>query len=155
MDGGDTATRVIDGLLWLRAPAAMLGYLNADPPIMQDGWLCTGDMVDLDGGWMRILGRQSDIINVGGQKVYPSEVESVIGELDDVAQVAVSGESHPILGQIVTASVRPVDIEVVAAKLRIAITTHCARHLERHKIPVRIRITADILTGERHKIMRG
>jgi long-chain acyl-CoA synthetase len=63
-------------------------------------------MVETDGEWLRILGRKSDVINVGGEKVLPSEVEAVIKELAEVAEVAVAGEPHPILGNIVTASIR-------------------------------------------------
>src|SRR5262245_24453105 len=99
-------TKVVDGRLWIRARAAMLGYLNAESPFDADGFFDTGDRVESDGQWLRILGRQSEVINVGGSKVHPAEVESVLLEMDGVADVAVRGEAHPITGQVVTASVR-------------------------------------------------
>ena len=73
-------TRVVDGLLEIKAESSMLGYLNAPSPFTPDGWFKTGDAVEMDGDYIRILGRASDLINVGGQKVYPAEVESVIQE---------------------------------------------------------------------------
>ena len=64
----------------------------------------TGDKVEVDGEWLRFLGRESEIINVGGQKVYPAEVESVLQTIDGVDDVVVSGEPNPITGHIVTAA---------------------------------------------------
>lgn len=55
----------------------MLGYLNAASPFTDDGWFKTGDEVEQDGEWLRILGRRSEIINVGGEKVSPAEIEGV------------------------------------------------------------------------------
>ena len=68
-------TRVVDGLLEIRARSAMLGYLNAPSPFKEDGWFQTGDLVEQKGEFIRVLARESDLINVGGEKVYPSEVE--------------------------------------------------------------------------------
>src|SRR6266851_4782470 len=70
--------KVVDGVLWVRSEANMVGYLNAPNPFDQDGWMCTGDQVKLRGEYMRILGRESEMINVGGQKVFPAEVETVL-----------------------------------------------------------------------------
>jgi len=82
-------TRVVDGILHIKAKSAMLGYLNSPSPFTEDGWTITGDSVEVDGEYMRFMGRQSEIINVGGEKVYPGEVESVIQEFDNVAEVTV------------------------------------------------------------------
>ena len=71
----------------------------------QASWLNTGDEVEVDGEYIRILGRRSEIINVGGQKVYPAEVESVLLQMDDIEDVTVRGESNPIVGNIVVARV--------------------------------------------------
>ena len=68
-------TRIVDGLLEIQAQSAMLGYLNAPSPFTADGWFQTGDEVEVDGEWIKILGRRSEIINVGGRKVYPAVVE--------------------------------------------------------------------------------
>jgi len=76
-------TRVVNGLLEIKAESAMLGYLNAPSPFTEDDWFMTGDQVEEDGEYIKILGRKSEIINVGGEKVYPAEVESVIQEFDN------------------------------------------------------------------------
>lgn len=146
-------TRVVDGRLWIRAEAAMLGYLNAPSPFSEDGFLDTGDLVERDGDWLRILGRTSDIINVGGSKVYPAEVESVLLTLDAVADVVVHGEPHPITGQIVAATVhleRPEPLAEFKQRMRLA----CRERLEPYKIPVKVRLTDEPLHSVRFKRMR-
>ena len=99
-------TRVVDGMLQIKAHSAMLGYLNAPSPFTEDGWLKTGDAVEVDGEWLRILGRTSEIINVGGAKVYPAEVESVVQQMSNVVDATVHGEKHALMGQVVAATVR-------------------------------------------------
>ncbi|MCG8378803.1 MAG: fatty acid--CoA ligase family protein, partial [Proteobacteria bacterium] len=96
-------TRVVDGLLEIKAQSAMLGYLNAPSPFTEDGWFMTGDAVEVDGEYIRILGRRSELINVGGEKVFPAEVESVIQTMEGVEEVVVAGEANPLTGNIVVA----------------------------------------------------
>ena len=69
----------------------MLGYLNAPSPFDAEGFFDTGDLVETDGEWVRFLGRKSDVINVGGNKVHPAEVESVLLQMDNVADAVVGG----------------------------------------------------------------
>ena len=122
----------------IKADSAMLGYLNAPSPFTEDGWFRTGDAVDVDGEFLRILGRKSELINVGGEKVYPQEVENCIQELDEVAEVTVYKMKNPLLGAIVCASIRlTVDIEPPIAKEKIL--RHCRARLEKFKIPVRLK----------------
>src|SRR5207237_5259122 len=64
-------TKIVDGRLYIRAHSAMLGYLNAPSPFDADGFFDTGDLVELDGEWIRIIGRHTEVINVGGNKVFP------------------------------------------------------------------------------------
>ncbi|HPQ38722.1 MAG TPA: fatty acid--CoA ligase family protein, partial [Synergistaceae bacterium] len=104
-------TRVVEGVLEIRAKSAMLGYLNAPSPFTEDGWFMTGDEVEVDGEYFLIKGRRSEIINVGGQKVYPAEVESVLQQMEGVLDVVVSGKKNPILGQMVTAKVNLINEE--------------------------------------------
>ena len=81
--GDGYKTRVVDGLLEVKAKSAMLGYLNAPSPFTDDGWFKTGDSV-LENGYYKILGRKSEIINVGGEKVYPQEVENIMLKMQEV-----------------------------------------------------------------------
>lgn len=154
LDSEQVGVKVEEGILWLRAPTTMRGYLNAEAPPLVDGWYCTGDRVEVDGPWLRILGRESDLINVGGEKVFPSEVEAVIKELDWVAEVAVTGEAHPMLGQVVRALVRPAPGAADASELRALVRRHCSARLARHKVPMKIVITDEALTSERQKTLR-
>lgn len=143
-------TRVIDGLLQIRAKAAMLGYLNAASPFTDDGWFITGDRVEVDGDYFRFLGRASELINVGGEKVYPAEVESTIMELDNIAEVTVYSEANAITGSIVCARVR-VCHEEERAGLSQRIKVHCSTKLAPYKVPVKILFDTDKQHGARFK----
>jgi len=145
--------RVVDGILQIKCDSAMLGYLNAPSPFTSDGWFITGDSVERNGDSLRILGRKSDIINVGGQKVYPAEVEEVICEMDGVADATVYGEKNQLLGSIVCAKVklaRPEPVEELLRRLR----THCKTRLDRYKIPLKITLSDDLQFDARSKKMR-
>lgn len=134
-------TRVVDGLLQIKAESAMVGYLNAPNPFNEAGWFNTGDMVEVDGQYIRILGRESEIINVGGEKVAPAEVESVIQEMDNVAEATVYGENNPIVGNIVCARVSLVQAEDPKAFVR-RLKAFCSERLPNYKVPVKA-IVAD------------
>jgi acyl-CoA synthetase (AMP-forming)/AMP-acid ligase II len=136
--GGDGfQTKVVNGILWIKSDYAMVGYLNAPNPFDTDGWFNTEDLVEVDGDWLRILGRDSDLINVAGQKVYPAEVEQVILEIDNIRDVVVYGEAHPLLGQIVVAKVATVEPET-AALLKQRIRRACAHQLAAFKLPTKV-----------------
>jgi len=153
--GGDGyKTRVVDGMLEINAKSAMLGYLNAPSPFTQDGWFKTGDAVKVKGEYIKILGRKSELINVGGDKVYPQEVESVIQEMENIDEVTVYGEINPIMGNIVCAKVRLLKDEnqkVFSLRLK----KYCADKLVNFKIPVRIKIEDNKQYGERFKKIRS
>jgi long-chain acyl-CoA synthetase len=146
-------TKVVDGTLWIRAKSAMLGYLNAPSPFDEQGWMNTGDVVEVDGEYIRILGRKSEIINVGGQKVYPAEVESILLQMDDVKDAVVLGEKNPITGSIVTARVNLFEPEEPSA-FRKRMRAFCRGRLAPYKIPVRVEITEEDQFSARYKRMR-
>ena len=150
LGGEGFQTRVVNGILQIKAESAMLGYLNAPSPFTADGWFNTGDKVEVDGEYFRILGRQSEIINVGGQKVYPAEVESVLQEMPDIAEVSVYGEKNAIVGEIVCAAVRlrkTRDARDFQRDLR----QFCRQRLQEFQVPVRIKLVESALHGERFK----
>ena len=157
MHGEQIEARVVDGILQLRTPSAMVGYLNADSPFTADGWFVTGDAAEVHGGYIKILGRKSDLMNVGGEKVYPAEVESVILEMDSVAEVTVFGEANPILGEMVCAKVRPVEEvdETEEEQFTITLKDYCAGKMEKHKVPVKLYITNEKLHSDRFKKVTG
>jgi acyl-coenzyme A synthetase/AMP-(fatty) acid ligase len=146
---------VRDGVLWVRSAYAMEGYLNAPSPFDQDGWFDTQDRVEVDGEWMRVLGRVTDLINVAGQKVYPAEVEEVILGLEGVLDAAVYGERNALLGQVVVARVATARPEPLAA-LRARVRAACAARLASFKVPQKVLAAAPAeLTSSRMKKRRG
>jgi acyl-coenzyme A synthetase/AMP-(fatty) acid ligase len=146
-------TRVVDRLLEIKARSAMLGYLNAPSPFTDDGWFQTGDEVEVDGDWIRILGRRSEIVNVGGEKVWPGEVEDVLQEMEGVEDVAVSSEPNPLTGQIVVASVKLSRPESTA-EFRKRMRSFCRGRLERFKIPQKVVLAKSGFHGGRFKKLR-
>jgi acyl-CoA synthetase (AMP-forming)/AMP-acid ligase II len=151
--GEGFATKIVDDILWIKSDYRMVGYLNAPSDFDEEGWFNTQDRVETDGEWFRILGRITDIINVGGQKVYPSEIEDVILELDNVTDVAVFGEAHPLLGQIVVAKVvtgEPESVATVKKRVRAA----CQAALAAYKVPAKVVLAEDSLYSARQKKSR-
>jgi long-chain acyl-CoA synthetase len=145
--------KIVEGILWVRAATAMMGYLNAPDLFDQDGFLNTQDAVEVDGEYLRILGRATDLINVGGQKVYPAEVENLLLELENVQDVAVFGKAHPIMGQIVVArfnlrTPEPADV----FKRRMA--AFCRGRLANYQIPRLVEFADAAQFGARFKKMR-
>ena len=151
--GEDYQTRVVDGVLHIKAECSMLGYLNAPSPFDAEGWFNTQDEVEVDGEWLRFKGRRSDIINVGGEKVYPAEVESTILEVPGVLDATVSKEPHPITGNIVAASVRLSEAEDPEQATR-RIRRHCSAKLPRYKVPVKIKVVETVGVSDRFKKQR-
>lgn len=152
--GGDEfETKVVDDRLWVRAQSAMLGYLNAPSPYDSEGFLDTGDRVETDGEWLRILGRDDETINVGGSKVLPTEVENVLLQLNGVTDVVVRSEPHPITGQIVSAVVKLSESEPLT-EFKVRARQHCQNLLPVHAIPSRFRIVDKPLHSSRFKRIR-
>lgn len=147
-------TKVVDDVLWIKSDYAMMGYLNAPADFDADGWFNTQDRVEVDGEYFRILGRVTDLINVGGQKVYPAEVEEAILRLDNIADVAVFGEPHPLLGNVVVAKVLTVEPEG-AADLKRRIRTACAASLANYKAPSKVVLAEGPLYTTRQKKRRA
>jgi len=149
-EGVETAVR--DGVLWMRSPHLFLGYLGAPSPVDAEGWYCTGDRVECRDGWMRILGRASELISVGGEKVSPAQVEAAILELPEVAAAAVSGEPNALLGQVVVARVQ-MQAATQAGDAEKRIRQHCRGRLAPYQVPVRVEVVQGLI-GERQKVLR-
>ena len=147
-------TRVVEGILQIKAESAMLGYLNAPSPFTRDGWFDTGDVVEVDGEYIKVLGRRSEIINVGGEKVYPAEVESLIQEIDNVAEVTVYGEKSGIVGNIVCAKVRLAK-EEHEKTFTIRLKKYCQQRLSRYKVPIKVAVVDQDQHSVRFKKVRN
>lgn len=151
--GEDYQTKVVDDILFIKAKTAMLGYLNAPSPFDKNGWFNTQDKVEVDGEWIKILGRVTDIINVGGQKVYPAEVESVLLQMENVEDVSVFSKDNPIMGKVVGARFNLFSNEK-KMDLKKRVRKYCKNKLQSFKIPAYIEITEKVQVSDRFKKMR-
>jgi len=145
--------RVRDGLLEIRSKSSMLGYLGAPSPFTEDGWLKTNDQVEMDGEYIKILGRDSEVINVGGEKVYPAEVENVLMEMNEIEDAMVLGEKHLILGTIVKAKIK-LKNNTIISDIRKRVRTYCSSKLDKFKIPQKIELIDYFTHNERYKKIR-
>lgn len=146
-------TKIVNDVLWIKSEYAMVGYLNAPSEFDAEGWFNTQDQVEVDGEYFRILGRVTDLINVGGQKVYPTEVENVILEMENIHDVAVFGEKHALLGQIIVAKVvleNPEALDSVKKRVRHA----CLIKLSSFKVPTKVVLAEGVLHSARQKKIR-
>jgi long-chain acyl-CoA synthetase len=148
--GDSIQTRIVDGMLEIKTDTAMLGYLNADSPFTEDNWFKTGDLVEVNGDYFRILGRKSELINVGGLKVYPAEIENILQQMPNVEEVSVTSEPHPIVGSLIKATVVLKNAET-PLEFKKRMSLFCSDRLPRYKIPQKVLISKEKLHNERFK----
>ena len=143
--GGPVEMRVQDGTLRIRSARTAHRYLGDAAPDLADalGFVDTGDLVEAFGERLRFMGRVSGIINVGGLKVHPEEVEAVINRCPGVRMSRVKARRSPLLGAVVAAEVVPVEPHPAGAEagrtLQAAILDLCRRELAPFKTPASIR----------------
>lgn len=138
---GKEAEPGLEGEVLLRSPGQMIGYFGDDletaERITEDGWIRTGDQgkVNPSSGLLHLTGRAVERINRGAFKFYPREVEEVLARHPAVADCAVIGVPHPVLGQDVVAFVvlRGQHLDTQAAG--VALRDFCREDLARHKVP--------------------
>lgn len=155
LDDPNLEYKIVNGELWLKSKTQVIGYLNASmDSFTEDGWFKTGDLVEeLDGGYLCIKGRAKEVINVGGEKVLPAEVESVVLELDFVDDCMIYGEKNAITGQMVALQVVLKDgFDQKEAKT--LIRKHCKGQLDTYKVPAKFSFVAKTNFGERFKKKR-
>jgi len=145
--------KIVENELWLRSKTQVLGYLNASmDSFTSDGWFKTGDLVEeLEDGYLKIIGRGKEVINVGGQKVLPTEVESVILSMEEIDDCMVYSEANAITGQTVVCDVV---LERPCVNIKKIIRLFCKDKLESYKIPTKVNIVEKTNFSERFKKMR-
>lgn len=155
IDDENLEYKIVDNELWLRSKTQILGYLNRSmESFTNDGWFKTGDLVELDNeGFIKIIGRNKEIINVGGQKVLPSEVESVLLGMDEIEDCLVYGEQNAITGQSVSCDV-VLKSGVEADGFKILVRKFCKDKLDSFKIPTRVNVVQKTEFTERFKKSR-
>ena len=149
--------KIIDGSLRLRSERAALRYLGDNPPDLRDadGFVDTGDMIELDGDRCHFVGRRGGIINVGGAKVNPEEVEAVINLHPGVHASLVRARKNPITGALVAADVVLNEGVSEAASLKAEIVAACASRLAPHKVPALVRFVPSLAVTAGGKLARS
>ena len=145
--GEGIETKVHHNVLQIRSESRMIGYLNAPSPFDDEGWYDTKDVVEVKDDFYKVVGRTSDVINVGGLKFMASEVEKVALNFPNVSLVKASPKQNPITGQHVELSVQPIQENLIDKN---ALMTFLKENLQSHMVPRRIHIEK-INVGHRFK----
>lgn len=152
----DFEVRLAEGELCLRGPGLFDAYLSPWRPrreVMEEGWFHTGDLAcwEADGS-LRLVGRLKSVINVGGSKCFPEEIEEVLREHPGVAEVCVKGEEHERWGLLPVADIVPADAAKPPSERDLSAL--CRQRLAAHKVPVRYRLVRDLPRTGSGKIRR-
>ncbi len=145
--GEGVETRVVNNILQIRSQSRMLGYMNAPSPFDSEGWYDTKDVVEVKDGYYKVVGRMSDVINVGGLKFMASEVERIALSYPQVSLVKAISKPNPITGQHVELMVQPTSEGMVNKD---SLMTFLKDRLQPHMVPKRIRIES-VNIGHRFK----
>ncbi len=156
------ALKVEDGTLRIRSGRTAARYLGESAPPLagNGGFIDTGDLVELVAGRYQFRGRKSGVINVGGLKVHPEEVESVLNSDARVRMSRVLGRRNPITGAVVVAEVVLADGIDAAAdptgaeQVRHDLLNACRQHLARHKVPSTLRFVPALDLTPAGKLVR-
>jgi acyl-coenzyme A synthetase/AMP-(fatty) acid ligase len=159
--GAGVSIQIRHGNLHIRSPRNAAGYLNGSIAALtdSDGFVNTGDAVELQAdGRYHFAGRQDGVVNVGGQKVHPEEVEAVINRHPAVDVSVVISKSNPITGAIVVAHVVRRDASAgmgTPGTLEDDIRAFCRQHLAPHKVPALIRFVPQLDLSPTGKLVRA
>ena len=157
--GGATLPAGEVGALWIRGAGIVRHYLFDQNPERFDheGWLNTGDLGRIDDdGFVYLVGRSDDVINRGGEKVYPAEVEEVLLGDPRVLEAVVVARAHDVLGFVPVAYVIPAEVRgEVDANLVDDLIARCAAKLPRFKRPMDISVVPDLPRAPTGKVQRS
>ena len=155
LDDPNIEHRIVEGELWLRSRTQILGYLNYQmDSFTDDGWFRTGDLVETTAdGFLRIVGRRKELINVGGEKVLPAEIEAVLLQMPEIKDCLVYGEPSAITGQVVCADV-VLAPSANAGTIRKIVRSFCRERLAPYKVPVKVSVVTQTSVGARFKKQR-
>ena len=153
---GDVEMKLDDGALKVRSPRRALRLMGADAPALvdDDGFVDTGDMIEARVGRCFFMGRRGGIINVGGAKVHPEEVEAVLNAFAPVRAARVFAKSSPITGALVAAEIVLTDPLAGTRDMERDLIAKARAQLPAHMAPSRIRFVADLPMTEAGKLSR-
>ena len=155
----DVEMKIVDGSLRIRSPRTASAYLGTAQPLADaDGFVDTGDIVEQHDGRCLFAGRKGGIINIGGMKVHPEEVEAVINRHPRVRMSLVRGRQSPITGSVVVADVvlsSGQDLESTGQiEVKNDILKFCSNALPRHKVPASISFVPKLDVAATGKLVR-
>jgi acyl-coenzyme A synthetase/AMP-(fatty) acid ligase len=156
-DTAEVEMKVVHDSLRIRSDRTAARYLGDPVPILRDaeGFVDTGDMLELRDGRYYFAGRRDGVINVGGLKVYPEEVEAVINRHPEVQMSLVRRKKSPIMGALVVADVVLKTANCHDARqLQHDILGFCRESLSAYKVPVAIRFVPALAVAETGKLVR-
>ena len=141
------------GEIWIKGSNVIEKYWTEEhtKENLSDGWLKTGDLGKIDDGYLYILGRIDDLINISGEKVYPQEIERVVKVLSGIDDVVAIPMKHKSFGEVVKLFVKK---SVESDITKTEILTHCIKNLERFKVPAKIEFVEDFPRTDYGKIKR-
>lgn len=144
------------GELWVRGPNVMKGYYKKPDEsravLTEDGWYKTGDMGKVDPeGYITITGRKKEMIIVGGENVYPREIESALCDHPAILEAAAIGEPDKSRGEVVVAFVTLEDGQTATD---IELRDFCRDRIAGYKVPRRVIIADDLPRGPTGKILK-
>ena len=148
--------KTVEDVLFIKSAMNINGYLNQDSDKFdKDGWYNTGDIIKVDGdGYLMVIGRINEIINVGGLKVLPTEIEKVLMEFNGVLDCMVYGEFNVLTGQMVSSKI-VIDklkfINVEEIEIKKSIKRYSSSKLDKFKVPVKINFVDKIEFTNRFK----
>ena len=148
----DVDYKIKNNELFIKSKVSVKGYKGLDSnKFNKEGWFTTGDLVEVDNeGYIKIIGRINDVINVGGLKVLPIEVEDVLNQIDEVIDSTVFARENAITGQIVCAKItikKGADKQKIKKMIRI----QCTKKLDKYKVPAKIIFSDKIEFTNRYK----
>lgn len=152
--------KVVDGSLHIRSPRLASRYVGTQQPLVdKDGFVDTGDIVERRGHRYYFVGRKDGVINVGGLKVHPEEVEAVINGHPKVRMSLVRSKKSPVTGSIVVADIvlkrESADADTQHVGIKEDILLHCREALQRHKIPALISFVPNLSVATTGKMVRS
>jgi len=149
------ALRIRNGSLEVRSPRAMEGYVSGTgrPAVTDDGWLMTQDLVEERGDRVFFTGRADSMINVGGAKVSPDEVEALLLGIEGVAEARVFGAANRITGELVTADI-VLQSGFEPESVRSVISARARAELAPFKVPKAIEFRAELPKSAAFKVLR-
>lgn len=150
-----TEMRVSDGELQVRSKNSMKMYdpLSGQNQSTSD-WFATGDMVEVRDDRVHFVGRKTEMINVGGSKVFPIEVECVIRAIPGVSDVRVFGKASSIVGELVTCEIVP-SADTNPETLKDLVVKTCREQLRSHQLPRIIKMVQRIELSSAGKTLRS